>query len=165
MDNKVIEQNKNKNLIVWVVIGVIMLLVAALGYFLFIIKDKFEETVKQQNNQQVDKVLSNEEALSIAKEKLNSALNFWGNLKKDDNKDNIGEWFYYFDTLDNFKNKFYSIYSKQLTSKDVYEECAATLPIDINGKCQTNLSGGLSEDVASYAIKDNTKPVLFRRKE
>ena len=155
MENVVKEESKNKNLIIGVLVFVIVLLLAALIYFVFIKKDNTSEPVKPQDNQQVDKMLSNEEALNVAKEKLNSALNFWGDFERDDDKDSIGDWFYYYDTLDNFKNRFYSIYSKQLVSKDVFEECSATLPIDINGKCQTNLVDGLSEDVASYAIKDN----------
>ena len=56
MENNAVETNKNKNLIIGVMACVIVLLIAALVYFLFIKKDKHEETVKPQNNQQTDNI-------------------------------------------------------------------------------------------------------------
>lgn len=159
MENNVVEQNKNKNLIIWVMACIIVLLIAALVYFLFIKKDDKPVDNKGENNQQVDKILSNEEALNIAKEKLNSALNFWGDFDSFDEdkcRDNIGDWFCYYDTEENFKNKFDNIFSAKITFKDVFDECENIISSDeLNSKCKTNIEGGLSEDHAELTIKNN----------
>ena len=54
MENNVVEQNKNKNLIIGVMACIIVLLIAALVYFMFIKKDKSEETIKPQDNRQTE---------------------------------------------------------------------------------------------------------------
>ena len=159
MENNVVETNKNKNLIIGVMACIIVLLIAALVYFIFIKKDKPEEPVKPQDNQQVDKMLSNEEALNVAKEKLNSALNFWedfDSFDEDKCKDNIGDWFCYYDAEDNFKNKFYNKKKKKITFKDVFDVCENVISSndDFNSKCKTNIEGGLSEDHAELTIKN-----------
>ena len=157
MENNVAEANKKKKLIIGVMACISILLIGALVYFLFIKKDKSEEKVKPQDNQQVDKILSNEEALNIAKEKLNSALDFWGDFDSYNEgkcNDNIDKWYCYYDTLDNFKNKFYTVFSKSLDLRDAFAECPATSVME-SDKCITNQKEGLSEDMPSYALKDS----------
>ncbi len=67
--------------------------------------------------------LSESEALRIAKEKLESANNFFGDFESSfECSDSIEDGFCYYDTIDNFKNKFYSIYSSKLVYSDVYND-------------------------------------------
>ncbi len=51
MENNVVEQNKNKNLIIGVMACIIVVLIAALVYFLFIKKD---DSIKNQDNHQTE---------------------------------------------------------------------------------------------------------------
>ena len=54
MENSVVETNKKKNLIIWVMACVIVLLIVALVYFVFINKDNSVEPIKSQDNKQTE---------------------------------------------------------------------------------------------------------------
>ena len=136
--------NKNKNGIIAVLVVVIIALIGAVVYFVFIKKD--DKSV--ENN---DKIISNAEAIKIAKEKLELANT--NNLIGDtcfDGKEQYGEegiesMFCYYGSLDNFKNKFYGVYSTQLEYKDVFEE--HQLPSE---KAETNVPN--ADLIQGYAI-------------
>ena len=72
MENNVVEQNKNKNVIIGLMACVIILLIAALVYFVFIKKDGSQQSVKPQDNQQVN---NNEEKLFSKLEKIKLSSN------------------------------------------------------------------------------------------
>ena len=54
MENNVIEKGKKKNLIIGIMACLIILLIAALVYFIFIKKDKKEELVKPQESEKIE---------------------------------------------------------------------------------------------------------------
>jgi hypothetical protein len=56
MENNVVEQNKKKNLIIGVLVCIIVVLTVVLVYLLFLKKDKLEEPIKPQDNQQVENI-------------------------------------------------------------------------------------------------------------
>lgn len=88
-------------------------------------------------------ILDNDpDEIKIAKEKLKLAFNFLSGACFTDSM------FCYYDTLDHFKNNFYSIYSTQLDYKDVYMEYILS-----SNEYETNVIN--ADLVRAYAIKDN----------
>ena len=123
-NNMQIEQkpvNQNNNM---VTIFLLLLVVALVGVLIYVLVLKPKDETKPVDNNggtQTTNVLSNDEALRIAKEKVEAANNFWGSFKSSDEcADSISDGYCYYDTSDNFKNKFYSVYSKELIYTDVY---------------------------------------------
>lgn len=112
------ESEKKNNLLVVILL---ILLIAACG---FIVYDKF---IKKDNNNSQKDILSNEAALSLIKEKHNEANAFFGDFKSEECGENVEKSnavACYYSTLDAFKTKFYSIYSKDLEFKDVFLDYA-----------------------------------------
>ena len=79
MENIVKEDSKNKNLIIGVLVFVIVLLLAALVYFVFIKKDGSQQPVKPQDNQQVnndvEKVFSKLEKIKLSNSNVDVIVN------------------------------------------------------------------------------------------
>ncbi len=155
-------QNSNKKGIIAILIVVIIALIGAVIYFAFIKKDEPTTDNNGSNNQQEngntsagknDVVLSNDEAISIAKAKLELANtnNLIGDTcfdgKEEYSEEGIGSMFCYYGSLDNFKNKFYMVYSTQLEYKDVFEEYK--LPSE---NVETNVPVPIADLIQGYAI-------------
>lgn len=152
--------SSNKNGIIAVLVVIIIALIGAVIYFAFIKNDDKSADNNGGSNQQIsgntsvesdDKILSNEEAIKIAKEKLELANtnNLIGDTcfdgKEQYSKEGTGSIFCYYESLDNFKNKFYNVYSTQLEYKDVLAEYQ--LPSE---KVETNVPN--ADLIQGYAI-------------
>ena len=133
------ETVKKNNLLVVILL---ILLIAACG---FIVYDKFLKKDNSQND-----ILSNEAALSLIKEKHNEVNNFFGDFKSSERSagDKVNDVACYYSTLDAFKTKFYSVYSKELEFKDVFHDYADYETADYQGQ------EAYAHETA-YAIKDN----------
>ena len=134
------ESGKKNNLLVVILL---ILLIAACG---FIVYDKF---LKKDNNNSQKDILSNEAALSLIKEKHNEANAFFGDFKSEECGENVEKSngvACYYSTLDAFKTKFYSIYSKDLEFKDVF--------LDYADYETAEYKDDYAHETA-YAIKDN----------
>ena len=133
------ESGKKNNLLVVILL---ILLIAACG---FIVYDKFLKKDNSQND-----ILSNEAALSLIKEKHNEVNNFFGDFKSSERSagDKVNDVACYYSTLDAFKTKFYSVYSKELEFKDVFHDYADYETADYQGQ------EAYAHETA-YAIKDN----------
>lgn len=162
------EKNNNKgNILVLILLG--LFVVCAIVY-VFVLKPAYEKDKKNNgnntntneqtndggNNQNVA-VISEDEAVTIAKQKLEEANNF---LNYDDSSretysnEGDGQMFTYYNTIENFKKEFYSVYSSQLSYKDVLLEY--NLETNDNPNYSTNVDESLAHDlVQGYAIKDN----------
>ncbi len=107
------EVGKKKNVLIASLLLIIVLLG---GIVVYLLLNKPKEEVKTT-------VITNEEALTIAKEKIEAANNLLGDFKSSyECTAKTEDVFCYYDTVDNFKNKFYSVYSKDLAYTDVFNE-------------------------------------------
>lgn len=137
------ETGKKNNLLVVILL---ILLIASCG---FIVYDKFLK--KDSNNNSQKNILSNDVALSLIKEKLNEANTLFGSFessKCDQNVEKVDDFACYYSTLDDFKTKFYSIYSKDLNYKDVFLDYA-----DYENADDMKKQSYASE--TAYLVKDN----------
>jgi len=96
--------------------------------------------------------LTNDEALSIAKSKLNEAQFFYNSFENESkDKLTLNEYFYgdfyYFDTEENFNKKFKNIYSNDVRIKNFMIKY-------VNGEFETYNTDG-DEGLAIYLVKDN----------
>ena len=161
------KKNNKGNILVLILLG--LFVVCAIVY-VFVLKPAYEkdkknngnnantnEQTKDENDKQNDNVISEEEATIIAKQKLDEANNF---LNYDDSSrdtysnEGKGQIFTYYNTFENFKKEFYSVYSSQLSYKDVLLEYNLDSNDDPN--YSTNVDVNLAHDILQgYAIKDN----------
>ncbi len=157
-----INNSNNKNSIIAILVVIIIALIGVVVYFLFIKKDDKPVDNNRGNNQQISdndatSTLSNDEAIKIAKEKLEEANTnkligdtcFDG--KEEYSEEGNGSLFCYYGTLETFKNKFYNVYSSKLDYKDVFVEYNVE-----SGKSLANFS--LDGDISAlpnYTVKDN----------
>ena len=156
-------EDKNKN-IKKIAIGLIIVGLILIGfgcYKLFVEKPKENKdssqtptpTPKSNEKTEVNNEteVSDEVLINIAKEKLEEAntYKFIGDTCHN-GKEACGEekcqMYCYYDTLDNFKNKFYNIYSTKLNYNDVF--------IEYNIQTGKYSKGNLG-NVLEYTIKDN----------
>ena len=83
------------------------MLIASCG---FIVYDKF---LKKDDNNSIQDTMTNELAISVAKEKLYEANHYFGFDSFMCDKDRIKDDFYcYYGSLENWEDKFYEIYKK-----------------------------------------------------
>ena len=138
------KEEKKKIMLQNIEIAVLSIIIVALLtliiYMVFIKKD--ENSI----------VLTNDEALSLAKSKLNEAQDFYNSFKNDSTdkltlNDCILSDFYYFDTEENFNKKFKKLYSNSVRIKDFMIEY-------VNCELETYNTSG-DEGLAIYLIKDN----------
>ena len=150
------ENSKNNGGKILIIIAVVLVIACAVFYVVFL-KPKYDDEQKQKedNTSQKSTLLTSDEAISIAKEKLELAHT--SNLVGDtcfDGKERYSEEetvFCYYGTLENFKNKFYSVYSTKLDYKDVLVEYQ--LPSE---KIETNIPNlTYYDNIQGYAIKDD----------
>ena len=111
-----------------------------------------EDVTKDDNSN----VLSSDEALKIAKEKLDAANKFssenicWEEeIEKVDNT----RWCYY-DTLDDFKKRFYNIFSEKLLYNDVFIEYKS-LYSTTDWSTNVKLEGDMLSSMPGYVINNN----------
>ena len=99
----------------------------------------------------IEILATDSEEIKIAKSKLKGAFNLMLECKGEIlSEEGIAEYFFYRDTLDNYNNKFYNIYSSKLDYKDVYIE------EDIETEQEkTNLKFDNTTGIPRYVIKDN----------
>ena len=158
--------SNNKNGIIAVLVVIIIALIGAVVYFAFIKKDDTPVDNKGGNNQQENDntsdgknevMLSSDEAITIAKEKLDEANTnkligdtcFDGN--EEYSEEGNGSLFCYYGTLETFKNKFYNVYSSKLDYKDVLVEYNVE-----SGKSLANFSlDGDISGLPNYTVKDS----------
>ncbi len=151
------KETKNQKMIIILLSIIIVILLALCIYFVFIKKDKNETSISnsqtQTNDNQKDTLLSNAEALTIAKKKLSEAQDLYNELndyyKKYTGNDKYGD-LYYYSTKDDITNKFYTIFSSNLSLKDIFAERSIT----DNNYYSTNVKGN-PEGLINYAVKDN----------
>ena len=151
-DNKEeqVKEEKTKksvfNIIVWFLLG--LMVVCAIVY-VFVLKPAYEkEKQEKENNEQSSEILTEARALAIAKEKLDEANNFFGEFYSlIDCSDSYSEMLCFYSTIDEFKNKFYSIYSKDLEFKDVY--------IDYNDALKDESKRAEIPTDTAYIVSDN----------
>ena len=169
MENQINNQNNmsqienNKNKIIAFLAILVLVLVGVIVYFLFA---KPTSDSKQGSNTPdptpKDVALTEDEAIKIAKEKLKESETIAYEIKDTcfDGKEVYGETegseeslFCFYDTVENFKNKFYNVYSKKLVYKDVMYEY--TFPGD-NHSTNLNYDGqGDFGNIPGYAVKNN----------
>lgn len=104
-----------------------------------------------ETNENNETESSDEAVINIAKEKLEEAntYKFIGNTCNEGKEacdEEKCKMYCYYDTLDNFKKKFYSIYSTKLNYNDVF--------IEYNIRTD-KLSDGNLGNIPEYTIKDN----------
>ncbi len=149
------ENSKNNGGKILIIIAVVLVIACAVFYVVFL-KPKYDDEQKQKedNTSQNSVLLTSDEAISIAKEKLELAHTsnlvgdtcFDGNNKYSEN--GFGSAFCYYGTLDSLKNKFYNVYSSKLDYKDVLVEYH--LPSE---QAETNISSVSTYDlIQGYAI-------------
>ena len=145
--------SSKKSAIIVVLVFIIVLMAVLVALYYFNNKDKNKESVSNGGNNTPSptstvKTLTNDEAIKIAKEKLEEANipNFIGNLCLDGKNERDAEGYCYFDTLENFKKKFYSVYSNKIVYNDVFIEYNYS-----NGETSKGNLGNIPE----YGIKDN----------
>jgi len=168
------EENKKSENIKIITIGlcVVGLILIGFGsYKLFVVKpNENKEIIPSPTSTSTpaatidNEVLSTDEAIEIAKDKLEAANNFFGKFESSfECKDSISEGYCYYDTLDNFKNKFYEIYSKQIEYRDVYiVEGTGDFSSNFNSAPQIMISENkvyvwnhCTEGTGGYSIKGN----------
>ena len=123
---------KRKNHVIVVLVIIIVVLLGALFFLLFIKKDKPVDSLKLQDNQQVENinggmhnsgVLSDDEVLKIAKDKLQKANHFLNydsvNTNKCLEKDDLYVAYCFYKTKESLKKDFYSIFADSLTIDDI----------------------------------------------
>ncbi len=131
MENVVKEESKNKNLIIGVLVFVIVLLLAALIYFVFIKKAEPKEPVKPQDNQKVENV---EKDIAMLNDGLRNLL--FQEL-----------------TLNEFKEK-----AKQYCTDDLITKLSEYYVSDISMVCLNasgcNVNGGYIGEVTDINYRD-----------
>ena len=154
---------KKKALIVILVFSIVLMSIILALFFLCNGKqepkssEKKDGTIVETNNYK----LSNDEAISIVKTKLETANGLFGDFKSDINcTDEItGDKFLcYYDSFENFKNKFYSVYAKTVSLDDVYINYNVTDNTFKEYDISKNGFDSIEEAAAfvvTYTIKDN----------
>lgn len=147
------EKGNSKNILVIVIVILILVIVGYFGYTQIFNKDN-NSGKKDSSPTPVPTaaILTDDEAIKVAKSKLDENNNFFGTFKSDNcSEDNKIEDFCYYDTTDNFNKKFYGLYSKELNYDNVLHSCK--LPAY---SCESNYRG---KDLNSIGIKydDDTK--------
>ena len=115
------KSDKWKNVALFILIS-LLVIILGMGVYFWVFKPK--ETGNEGNNTTpIVKILTKEEALVVVKERVETANNFFGNFDSSSEcTDMIDDIYCYYDTVGNFNSKFYSIYSKNLTYIDVFNE-------------------------------------------
>ena len=115
-------QNSGNNIVTILLILLVIVMAGVLIYVL-VLKPKDKDTNNNGTTQPTTTVLTNSEALSIVKEKVEEANNFFGSFESSNEcTNNVSEGYCYYTTLDSFKNQFYRIYSTNLTYNDVFND-------------------------------------------
>ena len=99
--------------------------------------------------------LSDAEVIKIAKAKLDAVVKFSRDHGDGENEDELdGTGFFYYGTVDTFKKKFYSIYSKQLVYNDVLVEYKDAHDYE-NWTSNVDIKGDMLSGMPSYILKNN----------
>ena len=123
---KLIRSNAKKSVIIVVLVFSMILMLALVLLYYFNNKDNGSGEGEGNNGtpvvtpEPVANTLSNDEAIKIAKDKIEMANEFNYDDECRERYDET-DWCYYA-SIDEFKNKFYGIYSSQLVYKDVMNE-------------------------------------------
>lgn len=156
MKEKEVITNKDKNGVLkgkpWIIIVLIVigLLIGFGVYHLFFNNSNNNKTEKPGSD-----LLSREEAISIAKTKLDLAVNLFGDFRSSAGcADSIASEYCYYDTASNFKNKFYSIYSKDVNYEDVFNGTTDTPGIKISND-KVYIHNNCSRQVGDRIFKGN----------
>ena len=119
-------------------------------------EEENDKTEVVDSSSEIEILPTDSEEIKIAKEKLIQANKLFEDSCDGDyyteEEDTILSLFCYYDTLENFKNKFYNIYSKQLNYYNVYSEYSITTD---SSKTTARDSDGYTDGVFDYFIKDN----------
>lgn len=159
--------NNKKNAIIIVLVFVILLMLALVLLYYFNNKDKNQggsgssststsKPAPTNTANPSDVVLSSDEAIKIAKEKIEMANNFSNDdkcFKENREREDGTNWCYY-GTIEDFKNKFYAIYSSKLVYKDVMNEYKS-LTSTTDWSTNVKIEGGMLSSIPNYVIDGN----------
>ncbi len=146
------------------VIGLILLgLIVVFGLvYLFVLKPKYGDEKKEDNNGSAT-VLTEDEALTIAKAKLDAANNIWGDFNSDSEycfehrlEDDESTTMCYYGTKSQLEEKIHQVYSSKLNLIDLYKEYnITTKEYTTNSNLQDDQGGAVT-----YAFKDDDVYVM-----
>ena len=155
--------NSKKDAIIVVLIFIIVLLLAVVLLYYFNHKDDKQggsdtpvstSTPIPSTPEPTASTLSNDEAIKIAKEKIEMANEFSNNDKCFGKEPEEGSIMCYYGSVDELKNDFYKIYSSKLSYKDVMIEYK-TLTTSTDWSTNIKLEGDMLDGVPSYVISNN----------
>lgn len=147
---EIIESKVNDNKIIVIILIVIGLILIGISSYKLLTKESGDNGTPsptapvstEEPSTDPNKVLTNEEAIKIAKAKLEEANKFTSEDKCAEGESEIadedGYWCYY-GTVDEFKAKFYSIFSSNLVYKDVMMEYESFDSYELNDGITTNI--------------------------
>lgn len=119
MEYEVEKSDKWKNVVLFILIS-LLVVILGMGVYFWVIKPK-DDGKTNDDKKEIVTILTKEEALVVVKSKVEAANNFFGDFKSSsDCADSIEDVFCYYDIVNNFNSKFYSIYSKSMTYADVF---------------------------------------------
>ena len=154
---KLKRSNSKKNAVIIVLVFVIILMLTLVLLYYFNNKgDKPKENSGNPTNtstpESLVNPLSSDEAIKIAKEKIELANEF---NYEDECRERYDEtdWCYYA-SLDEFKNKFYSIYSTKLVYNDVMADYKSLTSYS-DWSTNVKLEGGQLTTIPHYVISSN----------